>query len=102
MGKLYNFILGVVVGFGLYHATFNYHLMYADDGLHLIAKQPPRFSDLYVDVRGYSLSDWAAHPELLLAVEKAGKRHLVGDAAEKTVNDAVNQAVDKLFPKPEE
>ena len=100
MGKLYNFLLGVVVGFGLYHAAFNYHLLYAQDGLHLVAKQPPRLADVYVDVRSFTVADWVAHPELALAVEKAGKRHLMQDAAEQAVGQAVEQAVDKIFPQP--
>ena len=97
MGKLYNFLLGVVVGFGLYHATFNFHLIYAKDGLHLVRKAPPRLSEVYVDVRSFTANDWLAHPELALAIEKAGKRDILKQAA----RDAVDNVIDQVLPPAE-
>jgi hypothetical protein len=95
VGKLYNFLLGMVVGFGLYHATFNYHVVYASDGLHVVAKIPPRFEETYVDVRDFDTQQWLAHPELALAIEKAGKRDILKRAAK----DAVNQVLEKALPQ---
>lgn len=97
MGKLYNFLLGVVVGFGLYHAAINYHVVYAKDGLHLINKTPPRLSETYVDVRDFSAGDWAQHPELILALKKAGKDDILAGATADAVNDAINRGLDKVL-----
>lgn len=98
MRRLYNFLLGVVVGFGLYHAGYNYHVVQAADGMHLVAKQPPRFSQVYVDVRQFDLNDWKQHPELMVAIQKAGKGHILGEAARNLLGDAVNRGLDRILP----
>lgn len=98
MGKLYNFLLGVAVGFGLYHAASNYHLVYAADGLHLVQKTPPRLSQAYVDVRSFDLADWRDHPQLIVALEKSGKRHIITDAAGGAVEDLLQQGIDRVLP----
>jgi hypothetical protein len=97
VGKLYNFLLGVVVGFGLYHAASNFHLIYAKDGLHFIRKSPPRLAEVYVDVRDFDTQQWLAHPELVVAIEKAGKRDILQQAA----LDAVHQALEQAIPQSE-
>ena len=94
MGRIYTFLVGVVIGFGLYHAAIHYHVVYATDGLHLIAKRPPRFAEVYVDVRNFGLADWQKHPQLILAIEKAGKREILSDA----VGNVVEEAIDDLLP----
>lgn len=101
MGKLYNFLLGMVVGFALYHAAFNYHVIYASDGLHLVAKSPPRFEEVYVDVRKFDFNDWRQHPELALAIEKAGKREILTNAAKDAVNQAIDRGLDNVLPPTE-
>ena len=93
MGKLYNFLLGVVVGFGLYHAAFNYHVVYANDGLHLVKKGKPRLSEVYVDVRNFNAQQWLAPPDLVLDIQKAGKDDILKQAA----GDAVKEAVDRAL-----
>lgn len=98
MGKLYNFVLGVVVGFVLYHAATNYHLVYANDGVHLIAKTQPRLSEAYVDVRAYTPADWANHPQLVLDLQQAGKQHVLTGAAADAVNDAVKRGLEQVLP----
>lgn len=97
MGKLYNFLLGVVVGFGLYHAAINYHVVYAKDGLHLVNKTPPRLSETYVDIRQFSAGDWANHPQLILALKQAGEDELLQDATADAVNDAVQRGLDRVL-----
>ena len=97
MGKLYSFLLGVVIGFGLYHAAINYHFLYAADGLHMVHKTPPRFEEIYIDVREFTPQDWVAHPELAAAVEKAGKQEVITNA----VGNAVKEAVEQALPQPD-
>lgn len=97
MGKLYSFLLGVVIGFALYHAAINYHYLYAADGLHMLPKTPPRLEEIYVDVRNFTPQDWLAHPELATAVEKAGKQEMITHA----VGNAVKDTIDQALPRPD-
>lgn len=98
MGRIYNFLLGVVVGFGLYHAAYNYHVVQAADGFHLVAKVPPRFSEVYVDVRQFGINDWREHAQLAVALQKAGKGHVLGDSARGLLGEAVNRGLDAVLP----
>lgn len=98
VGKLYNFVLGVVVGFFLYHAATNYHLVYANDGVHLVAKVQPRLAESYVDVRSFTPADWAKHPQLMLDLQQAGKGHVLTGAAADAVNNAVERGVNQFLP----
>ncbi len=98
MGRLYTFLLGVVVGFGLYHAALHFHVVYAADGLHLIAKQPPRLAEMYVDVRQFGWADWQKRPALLLAIQKSGKPHILGDAARNAAEGVIQRGLEKLRP----
>ncbi len=98
MGKLYSFLLGVVIGFTLYHAATNYHFLYASDGLHMVHKIPPRLEEIYVDVRHFTPQDWLVHPELAAAVERAGKQEMITNA----VGNAVKEAVEQVLPKPDD
>lgn len=98
MGKLYNFLLGLAIGFGLYHALSNYHLVNAADGLQLVPKQVPRLSEIYVDVNDFKPADWADHPQLIVDLQQAGKDQILKDAAVGAVNDAVGRGLDKILP----
>lgn len=99
MGRIYTFLLGLVTGFGLYHAAITYHVVQAGDGLHLVPKQPPRLEEVYVDVREFGFDDWRRHPQLVLAIEKSGKRHLLQEGAARALEDAIEGGLDKLLPE---
>jgi hypothetical protein len=99
VGKLYNFVLGVVVGFFLYHAATNYHLVYANDGVLLVAKVQPRLAESYVDVRSFTPADWVSHPQLAVDLQQAGKGHVITGAAADAVNNAVEQGINQLLPQ---
>lgn len=99
MGKLYNFVLGVVVGFFLYHVATNYHLVYANDGVHLVGKVQPRLAESYVDVRSFTPADWANHPALMLDLQQAGKGHVITGGTADAVNKALEQGVNQFLPQ---
>ncbi|WP_425400537.1 hypothetical protein [Aeoliella sp.] len=98
MGKLYNFLLGLAVGFGLYHAMSHYSVVHADDGLHLVPKQSARMSDIYVNVSDFKPVDWRSHPELVVDLMTAGKDEIIKGAAVDAVNDAVGRGLEKILP----
>jgi hypothetical protein len=81
MKRLSSFLAGVVVGaVGLY-GVMTFHVVHANDGLHLVRKVTCGLSDAYVDIRSFSLADWHRHTGLSLAVVHGGKEHLLGDSA---------------------
>jgi hypothetical protein len=98
MSRIWTFILGMATGAILLHLGTLYHVVRASDGVHLIQKQPPRLSEAYVDIRSYSMSDWAGHPQLASAIVQANEQQLLSSSAAGAVNDAVRQAL-PTWPK---
>lgn len=93
MNKFSSFLLGVIVGGGLIYGSLKYHLVRADDGFHLVAKSHAEFAGAFVDIRNFSLEDWAEHPALAAALLQADKRHLVNEAT----SDGVRKTIDNVF-----
>ncbi len=93
MEKLSTFLLGAIVGAALVYGSLKYHLVRANDGFHMVVKSDAEFAGAYVDIRNFSLEDWAKHPDLAAALLQADKRHLVNEAA----SDGVRQTIDNVF-----
>jgi hypothetical protein len=93
MSRLSSFVLGLVVGGAAVFTGLKYHVVRADDGLHLIPKQTAELHEVYVDIREFGPSDWAEHPELAAAILKSGEEELLQDAA----RDVINQSIDDLL-----
>jgi hypothetical protein len=98
MSKLPTFVMGMVTGAVLLHAATLYHVVRAADGVHFVQKQPPRLSETYVDIRSFSMSDWAGHPQLASALVQGNQQQLLGDSAASSLRDTVNQALPE-WPK---
>jgi len=96
MGRVFTFLLGMIVGGVLMMGTLRYHIVRANDGLHLIPKSSARLTEPYVDIRGFSLADWEKHPALAMAIAQAGKGHLLQDAASETIRKKVDDMFDSL------
>ncbi|MEX0643469.1 MAG: hypothetical protein WD468_12245 [Pirellulales bacterium] len=94
MSRFPSFVMGAVVGALLLYAAMKYHVIRARDGFHFVSKQPPRLSETYADIRGYSPSDWAGRPQLASALVGANQQLLLGDSAA----DAVQNGIDQLLP----
>jgi len=95
MSRLSTFLFGMVAGAVLLHGATTYHVVRASDGFHLIAKQPARLSETYVDIRAFTMSDWAARPQLATALVQADQQHLVGGS----IVDAAQEKVQELLPE---
>jgi hypothetical protein len=76
----------------LYAATL-FHFVRAPDGIHMVPKKPPRLAETYVDIRNFTMADWAGHPQLASALVQAGRQQLLGDSAAGQLRDAVQQAL---------
>jgi hypothetical protein len=81
----------MATGAALLHVVTTYHVVRASDGIHLIAKQPPRLSETYVDIRSFTMTDWAGHPQLASALVQANQHQLLGDSAAGAVRETVHQ-----------
>ena len=88
MSRLPSFLFGVVTGAAMLHVAMSYHLVRTRDGIELVAKGPARLSEASVDIRTFSVSDWAGHPQLAAALVQANKPHLLGDATTQTLQQS--------------
>jgi hypothetical protein len=98
MSRLASFFLGMVAGAALLHAAMNYHVLRGPDGLHLVAKQSPRLAETFIDIRSFTMTDWAAHPQLAADLVQANKQSLIGDSAAAALQDNVKQLL-PAWPK---
>jgi hypothetical protein len=74
-------------------AALKYHVVRAQDGLHVVAKTQASFADTYVDIRQFGFEQWQAHPGVALALGRAGKNQLLTDAAQQ----ALRQSADRFW-----
>jgi hypothetical protein len=95
MSRIWSFLLGVVVGAVLLHVATNYHIVRSTEGVHFVIKRPARLSESFVDIRGFSVTDWTAHPQLAAALVQANKQRLLGESA----TDAIHQSLNQLLPE---
>lgn len=93
MKQVWAFLLGMAAGAVLIQAATSYHVVRAADGIHFVAKQPPRLAETYVDIRSFSMSDWSGRPQLASALVQANLQHLLGNSVGSSVSEAINQAV---------
>lgn len=96
MSRLGALVTGVVVGGGLVYGSLNYHVLRTDEGLEMVPKAEATFSDTYLDVRNFGVSDWADHEQVAHAVLKAGKDHILKDAAAHSVSEGLNSLWNRM------
>jgi hypothetical protein len=89
MKRISTFFMGMAVGSMLLYSATLYHVVRATDGVYLIAKQPPRLAETYVDIRSFSMSDWASRPQLASALVQANQQHLLGDSAAGAIRNSL-------------
>jgi hypothetical protein len=97
MGKLGTFFLGAIIGAGLVFGAQRYHVVRSDEGFYLVAKVSASFSDTYVDIRTFTLTDWANHKTLAAALLKSKKEHLMHDSAGDAFREDIRTAVNQLL-----
>jgi hypothetical protein len=96
MSRFSWFFAGVLVGAVGVYTSLHYHVVRTDEGVHLVPKVASTFSETYVDVRDYSVSDWSKHKTLLAAVVKAKKHDLLKDSGSDTLVEGMQHALDGL------
>jgi hypothetical protein len=96
MSRLGTFIFGIVVGGGLIYGALTHHLLHTSSGWELVPKASTTFDDSYLDVRNFTLTDWAEHRELVAAIVAAKKEHILGESAEAGIEQGVMQLLDEF------
>lgn len=99
MGRAASFVLGAVVGAAAAVGALKYHVVQAEDGLHLVPKVTAEFGDVYVDIRSFDFNDWNEHRGLAAALVKADKSHLIEDTSLNVFRQSLNDALDGLTSK---
>ena len=75
----------------LLHGATNYHVVRASDGFTSSPSSRPGLSETFVDIRAFSMTDWAGHPQLASALVQANQQQLLGDSAASALQESVNQ-----------
>ena len=88
------FLTGVIVGGLAVFASLSYHFIRTKDGVDLVPKQSPVFTETYVDARNFTPAQWAEHKSLVSAITRANKlEKIVGGQIGDQVGDQMQQAV---------
>ena len=95
MRRLMTFFLGMVAGALLLFGAMNYHLVRAYDGVHFVPKVSPKLAAAYVDIRGFTVADWAQHPEIATALMKANQGDLMKNAASETLQAEMDRLLNR-------
>ena len=93
MSRIGGFIGGFVVGGVAVFVGLKYHVVRANDGVHLIPKLQAQFDDAYVDIRKFGYEDWNKHRSLAVAMTQADKGYLM----QETTTDQLRQSVDNVL-----
>jgi hypothetical protein len=88
MRRIFYLIVGVAVGGAAMWGAFNYHFLRTAEGVTYVPKQSANLSDVYLDVRDWSLADWKQHPAVVQALVANGRTELVANA--DTLNSTLN------------
>lgn len=91
------FLFGMVCGALLLYTSMHYHLIRGDDGFHLVPKLSQNLSNVYVDIRDYSVADWQDRKIVAAAIVKADKGDLLGDSTMTDVRESVGRLVENFF-----
>lgn len=96
MNKISTFLFGFVLGGGFVYMTLHYHVIRANDGMHLVAKTTSTFSESYVDIRAFGPAEWNGHRNVANAIVQANKPELLQGALVNPINNAVGGVLDRV------
>jgi len=91
MRRLMTFFLGMITGGVLLFGAMNYHLIRAQDGLHFVPKTSPQLAAAYIDIRDFTVVDWAEHSDIAAALIRAEKGSLMKSSAAGALQEKIDQ-----------
>lgn len=101
MGRLSNFLMGVVVGGVVMFVALTYHVVRTTDGYELVPKLTAGFAETYVDVRNFGVSDWSNHKALVAAIVRADKQQILQGSSAESLTEGVHEMLKGLGHVPE-
>jgi hypothetical protein len=91
--RIWSFLAGLMAGGAVIYFAMNFHLVRANDGIHLIPKVSAKLPKTYADIREFTVADWAENAEIAAALVHANRRDLLDGA----MTDTLNNGIDRLF-----
>ncbi|MDP6444555.1 MAG: hypothetical protein QGG36_06125 [Pirellulaceae bacterium] len=91
MHRISWFVFGFLVGMAALFTSQKYHIVQAEDGIHMVPRVASGYDDIYVDVRKFEIADWSDHQSVAMALMEDGKGEIVKDAAVGSVRRQVDE-----------
>ena len=91
------FLFGMVTGAALLFVAMHYHVVHGKEGVFAVPKISNNLSDIYVDIREFTLSDWKSHKPLAAAIMRSDQSHLLSDSSLNSFRDRIGGLVEGLF-----
>ncbi len=88
--QLGSFLSGMAAGGLLVYGAVTHHVLHTKDGFTTVPRLQPSFSDMYLDVREFGISDWNRHRDLAAAIVAAHKEQIFTQNAHQTVTQGVS------------
>jgi hypothetical protein len=96
MGRISTLIFGFALGCAAIYGAFNYHVVKSDSGLEFVPKRSASLSETYIDIRKFTVSDWAAHPALSADILAAEKTQLMGQTAPNAIESGARELLNNI------
>ncbi|TWU11102.1 hypothetical protein [Allorhodopirellula heiligendammensis] len=93
------FLSGLVVGAIVMYTAMHFHLVRGQNGVFVVAKVTSDLSDVFVDIRGFTVEDWKQHKPLAAAIIQSDRSEVLDDATLDSFREGVHSVVDHLFSK---
>ena len=71
----------------------HFYVVHSKEGVSVVRKVTPVAEFPYVDVRNFTMADWQKRPQLSIALTKAKKVGVLGEAATNSVGNSVGNTV---------
>ena len=91
------FFFGMILGAALMYGAMHYHLVRGEDGVFMVPKVTSDLSDVYVDIRGFTLEDWKQHKPLAAAIMNSDRSEVLADSTLMGFRENMHSLVDRLF-----
>ncbi len=95
MRRLMTFLMGMIAGGLFVWVAMQYHLLRTNEGFRLIPKIAAGLPNTYVDIRSYTVADWARNTDLALALSNSNHEGLMGNAAEDAVRNGLDRWIER-------
>jgi hypothetical protein len=82
------------------YVGLQYHILMAPEGMLLVPRAPQHsLKGAYADVQGWDVKEWAAHPQISLAVTEHGRSDLISEGVQRGILDGLRST---LIPEQEQ